>query len=124
MADQITFAETLGDDTFARAVWAALCEDRSIFEKLGITATSPRDQILTVECKIDGIEVSLRDYFERLEKQMTWRVEHRAKEMLSEYLRERDVHSRLDTMNTILEKFEKQLISEFFPNDPEFSNDD
>lgn len=106
MSDEITFKETGGDDIFARAIWAALCEDISVFKALGVVAGANNgDKVLTIECKVNGIEISLKGYLERLEKHLDHRV------------------NRIDNMHTMLEKFEKQLLTDFFPNDPDLLND-
>jgi hypothetical protein len=125
MADTITFKETMGDDIFARAIWAALVEKRpNSFEDLGITKDTPQDQPFTIECKINGIEISLKGYLQRLEEHIQLRVRNRAREQLKDYLNDRGAGDRINTMSTVLEKFEKDLVAEFFPNDPDFTPND
>jgi len=123
MPDNITFKDTSGDGIFARAIWAALCEEASVFEALGIIAGSSvnSSRPLTIECKVNGIEISLKGYLERLERHLEERVNKRAKELLEDYLSSKH-GTRINTMSQLVEKFEKQMIAEFFPNDPDFND--
>lgn len=108
--DKITIRELIaigGDDYFAWATWHIICSSKpaeEFLERFNLKeAVRDHDKTVTVEMKVNGVEVSPREVFTELGRQFEALLKRKALELLQE---------RLASSAELLDRIERHIKAE------------